>query len=110
MDKNIINSHDKFFKSLFSRKEEAREFIEKSLPQDLVGKLDLDSLELDKTEYIDDNLQQNFSDIVYDCNYGEKFKVKITLLFEHKSYPEKYPHLQILNLSLIHISEPTRPY
>jgi len=100
MDKNLINSHDRFFKELFSRKEEVREFVTKTFPIELVQKLDLKTLELDKTEYIDNNLKTSFSDIVYNCKYGKDTQVKISLLFEHKSYPESYPHFQLLGYML----------
>ncbi len=96
MDKNLVTSHDKFFKAIFSRKKEAKEFISKTLPKKLVQNLDLKTLELDNSEYIDKNLKSSFSDIVYNCTYGKDLKIKISILFEHKSYPEKYTHLQLL--------------
>jgi len=96
LDKNIINSHDRFFKQLFSKKEEASEFIAKTLPKEIVEKIDFQSLEIDKTEYIDSKLRTNFSDIVYNCKYGKATNIKVSLLFEHKSYPETFPHLQLL--------------
>ncbi len=83
MDKNLIYSHDKFFKELFSKREEVSEFVSKTLPKQLVEKLNLEKLELDKTEYIDKKLKTSFSDIVYNCVYGKDTKIKITLLFEH---------------------------
>jgi predicted transposase/invertase (TIGR01784 family) len=100
IDKNLINSHDRFFKQLFSGKEEVSEFVAKTFPPELVTNLDLKTLELDKTEYIDNNLKTSFSDIVYNCKYGKDTQVKISLLFEHKSYPESYPHFQLLGYML----------
>lgn len=57
MDKNLINSHDRFFKQLFSGKEEVSEFVAKTFPTELTQKLDLKTLELDKTEYVDKKLK-----------------------------------------------------
>ena len=96
MDKKIINIHDRFFKSLFSRKDEVKEFISKTLDVSVVERLNLNSLELDSTEYFDSELHSSYSDLVYNCKYGKNSTVKISMLFEHKSYPEKYPHLQLL--------------
>jgi predicted transposase YdaD len=62
--------------------------------------LDLETLKLDKTEYIDSKLRTSFSDVVYDCRYGEKGKVKISLLFEHKSKPERFPQLQLWDICI----------
>ncbi len=96
LDKTTISSHDRFFKELFSKKEEASEFIAKTLPKEIVEKIDFQSLEIDKTEYIDSKLRTNFSDVVYNCKYGSSTNIKVSLLFEHKSYPEMFPHLQLL--------------
>lgn len=100
MDKNLVNSHDRFFKELFSKKEEVSEFVSKTFPQELSDKLNLETLEIDKTEYVDNKLRTSFSDIVYNCKYGKDTIVKISFLFEHKSYPESYPHLQLLGYML----------
>jgi predicted transposase/invertase (TIGR01784 family) len=100
MDKNLVNSHDRFFKELFSKKEEVSEFIAKTFPKEIVEKIDLQSLELDKTEYVDSKLRTNYSDIVYNSKYGKHTNIKISLLFEHKSYPETFPHLQLLGYML----------
>jgi len=100
MKDKLINTHDKFFKELFSKKKEVTEFIEKTIPIAIVSKLDLNTLELDSTEYIDEQLKQNFSDIVYNCQYGKEATIKLSFLFEHKSYPEKHPHFQILDYML----------
>ncbi|MEA3494410.1 MAG: Rpn family recombination-promoting nuclease/putative transposase [Bacteroidota bacterium] len=100
MNNTVINTHDKFFKSLFSNKNGIKEFVSKTISFDIVKKLDLNTLELDKTEYLDKRLNSSFSDLVYNCKYGEKQNVKISLLFEHKSQPEKFPHFQILGYML----------
>jgi len=99
-DKNLINSHDRFFKELFSKKAEISEFIAKTFPIEISEKIDFQSLELDKTEYIDNKLKTNYSDIVYNCKFGNSINIKISLLFEHKSYPETYPHFQLLGYML----------
>ncbi len=104
MSTNITHSHDKFFKSLFSKKEAVAEVIEKILPSNISYPLDLDTLTLDNTEYVDQELKNTCSDVVYNCQYkqdnNETIDVKVSLLFEHKSYQEKYPHLQILRYYL----------
>ena len=100
MYKNLINLHDRFFKELFSKKEEVSEFVIKIFPQEIAENLNFETLELDKTEYVDSKLRTRFSDVVYNCKYGKETQVKISLLFEHKSYPESYPHLQLLGYML----------
>ncbi|PIE47817.1 MAG: hypothetical protein CSA42_01595, partial [Gammaproteobacteria bacterium] len=101
---NITHSHDKFFKTVFSKKEAVAEFIEKLLPKNISQPIDLDSLVLDSTEYTDEQLKTHCSDVVYNCDYiskdNQRIAIKISLLFEHKSYQEKYPHFQLMRYFL----------
>ncbi len=96
----IINPHDKFFKETFSKKEEARDLILHILPKQLSNRIDITSLELDKTSYVDEELKENFSDIVYNCRYNKTVDIKISFLIEHKSYRVDYPHIQLLKYLL----------
>lgn len=84
MKENLANPHDKFFKSIFTDKDSAREFLSKTIPDEIAKNLDIDSLKLDNTIYVDKNLDEYFADIVYNCNYHENSKkqqIKITILF-----------------------------
>ncbi len=94
----MSQEHDKYFKQIFSRKEEMTDLVVNGLPQ--VAKLiDIASLQLDTTEYVDKTLKKSYSDLVYNCKYKDK-NIKIALLFEHKSHPEIHPHLQLLGYML----------
>lgn len=95
-----INPHDRFFKETFSKKEEVQDLINNILPKQLINKLDFTSLQLDNTSYIDEELKENFSDLVYDCKYKGKKQIKISILLEHKSYTIDYPHIQLLKYLL----------
>ncbi len=90
-----INPHDKFFKEVFLRKEEVQNFIQNFLPEEIVKNIKFDTLKVDKDSYIDEELKENFADIVYTCLYGTT-EIKITLLFEHKSYQDDDINLQLL--------------
>jgi len=68
--------------------------------QHVAKHLKLNTLKLDKTTYIDENLQNTYSDLVYSCRYGEGQKLNVALLFEHKSYIPQHPHLQLLGYML----------
>lgn len=96
---NLASQHDKYFKEIFSRREEMSDFIINALPQ-VAKYLDINTLQLDTSQYIDKKLQVGYSDIVYSCIYKNKIKLKIALLFEHKSQTENYPHLQLLGYML----------
>ena len=93
------NIHDNFFKSLFSVKENLADLLHGSLPQDVLQGLKIESLEYDPTEYVDQELAPYFKDISCNMLYGET-NIKISLLYEHKSYPDKNIHLQLLRYIL----------
>ncbi len=96
----IPNTHDKYFKEVFSKKKEAIAFLKGSLSKELVEKLDFKTLKVVKTSYIDEDLKENFSDLVYSCMFNGTKEILITLLIEHKSRPVDYPHLQLLKYLL----------
>ena len=61
----IPNLHDRFFKEVLSRKEEARDFMLHYPPEEAVGLPDADSLELTKDSFVDKELQGRCSDLLY---------------------------------------------
>jgi len=93
------NPHDKFFKEIFSRKQEAQSFVKDFLPKQLVDKLNFEDFEIDSNSYIDETLHESFADIVYNCSYSKQ-KIKIALLFEHKTFQDKNIYLQLLRYML----------
>lgn len=91
----IQNVHDKFFKETFSRIDVAANFLEELLDEKFVKKLNLSTLSMDNNSFVDEELEEHFADILYTCEYGDKSKVRLALLYEHKSYKEDYPHWQL---------------
>jgi predicted transposase/invertase (TIGR01784 family) len=92
----IKQPHDKLFKQVFSEASNAVDFIRGIFPKELLSKLKLETIVLENSSYITKNLKESFSDLVYSVEYDNKKTIQISLLFEHKSYPEKYPHIQLL--------------
>ena len=91
----LNNPHDKFFKESFSRKEVARSFLREYLPERLYRQFDFKSLEILKDSFIDKELSEHFSDILYKIKIAGKISY-IYLLFEHKSYADNWYAFQIL--------------
>jgi predicted transposase/invertase (TIGR01784 family) len=92
---NITNPHDKFFRTSFSRLDVVRSFIEEVLPKQYRDRINLDSLRLSNSSFIDEELSEHLADLVYHAEYAGE-PAKISLLFEHKSYQEDFPELQLL--------------
>jgi predicted transposase/invertase (TIGR01784 family) len=96
----IQNPHDKFFKKVFSNKETATDYFKHYLPVEISSNIDFQTLMQDNNSYIDEELKEYFSDLIYRCRYRGKNNIDLVLLFEHKSYVPEYPHLQLLKYLL----------
>jgi len=99
MNELVHNPHDLFFKRIFSDIRIARDFLWNYLPQEAVEIVDLDYLTPEKSSYVDENLKESLSDMLY------KTKIKgqdgyIYILFEHKSYNDPRVLLQLLKYIL----------
>ena len=86
---------DNLFRETFSRRENASSFLETSLPRNLLEVIDLQSLEICKDSFIEKELEDYFSDMLYKVDFAGSPGF-IYVLFEHKSYDDKYLHLQLL--------------
>ena len=91
----LNNPHDRFFREAFSRKELAAGFVREYLPVKFAGLIDIGSLEIVKDSYVDKELRQHYSDIVYKVKIDGKPSY-LYLLFEHKSYVDPLVGFQLL--------------
>jgi predicted transposase YdaD len=78
----------------------ARDLIQTHLPPNLVQLLDLHSLELQKDSFIDEDLRQSFSDLLYSVRLAgandPPIEGQVYLLFEHKSQSDPMTCFQLL--------------
>ena len=84
----MINTpHDKLFKAVFSKPQNAREVLRTVLPPGLVRHLDFATLTPLPTTYIDKQFRTRFSDLLFaiQCDGHTAF---LYLLFEHQSSSE----------------------
>ena len=97
--------HNNFFQYALSHPAAARNLIEMHLPADLVQILDLDSLELQKDSFVDDELRDSYSDMLYSIRLsgqdlsgqdGEPVEGQVYLLLEHKSQSDPMTCFQML--------------
>ena len=79
---DISNPHDRFFREIFSRKEEARNFLLNFLPDDLIKILDMDSLEARKDSFVDGELKEHLSDLLYKAALKGGGDVYVYMLFD----------------------------
>ncbi len=92
----ISNPHDRFFREVFSRLEWSRDFIRTQLPLAIVETLALETLELRPGSFLDEELQQYFSDLLFRVKLQTGREAYVYVLLEHKSYVERFVALQLL--------------
>jgi predicted transposase/invertase (TIGR01784 family) len=96
---NTRNIHDAFARETLSYRENAVSFFRGILPEEVVNRLDFETLTEENTSYTDEDLSAYFSDVVYHCSYRGS-PLKLVLLLEHKSFVPEFPHRQILRYML----------
>lgn len=91
----IEQAHNKLFKETFGNIEIAKDFINAYLPTEIRDIVDVDTLKPLKDSFINKDLKEVFSDLLFrvDINKKEGF---IYFLFEHKSYRDKLAIFQLL--------------
>ncbi|MEY4927244.1 MAG: hypothetical protein RI894_1680, partial [Bacteroidota bacterium] len=94
-DELIHQPHDKFFRATFGDITVVRGHLQAFLPQEVSDLLDFDGLVRDNTSYVSEALKAHYSDVVWNLNYHDA-KIKIAVLFEHKTTSDKYIALQLL--------------
>jgi predicted transposase/invertase (TIGR01784 family) len=92
----VVNPHDKVFRQVYSNKENARSLLADKLPDKVLKLVDLDTLEISKDSFIEKELADYYSDILYRVMLKDGNQGFIYVLFEHKSYYDKFVHLQLL--------------
>ena len=91
----IQNPHDKFFKETFGKFEVAKDFLNNYLPQEIREIVNIDTLEPQKDSFVNEELQEGFSDMLFKSNINN-YEGYIYFLFEHKSYSSKDAAFQLL--------------
>jgi predicted transposase/invertase (TIGR01784 family) len=92
---DVTNPHYKLFRETWSNLENARGFLQHSLPGHVLGLMDLGSLEISKDSFVEKELSDYYSDMLYKVMLSGSPGF-VYVLFEHKSYYDKYVHLQLL--------------
>ncbi|WP_235153470.1 Rpn family recombination-promoting nuclease/putative transposase [Dyadobacter sp. CY345] len=96
MSNTHTSIHDNFIRAILSSKTIATEYFRNYLPESISSKLNFSTLTQIPDTYLSDQLKKSISDIVFSCEKNDTPDVvKICLLIEHKSYPDKYTPLQI---------------
>ena len=88
-------NHDILFKKTLQQKENAIDYLQNELPENILKELELSSLEIAKDSFIDQADNDIHSDILFKVMFRGK-PGYIYLLLEHKSYPDRFTAFQLL--------------
>lgn len=92
----IKNPHDAFFKQLLARPGVAQDFLENYLPEPIKTALDLNDIEPVAGSFIDEELQEHLSDLIFRVRLKGGTQAFIYVLFEHKSEADRWAAWQVL--------------
>ncbi|EBG0216008.1 Rpn family recombination-promoting nuclease/putative transposase, partial [Salmonella enterica subsp. enterica] len=91
--------HDATFRQFLTQPDIARDFMEIHLPADLRAICVLSTLKLESGSFVEDDLRQYFSDILYSLKTtaGDGY---IHVLIEHQSTPDKHMAFRLLRYAV----------
>ena len=91
----VQSPHDAFFKSVFSDPDNARSCCEQVLPPALLARLDLSDLELVPGSFVDPQLTELRTDLLFQAHHAEQ-PVLVYLLLEHQSTVDRRMPFRLL--------------
>ena len=80
--------HDSLAKKILSNPIAAREFLSHYLPASCKSLLDLDTIKIEKESYVEENLKQKFSDLVFSIRTKNNQKAFVYALIEAEVSPK----------------------
>ncbi len=95
----ISQPHDGIFKTLLSDITVVRDFLAAHLPPSLLAYCDLSTLQLESSAFIEEKMQQHFSDMVYSMR-AKRGRGYIYIILEHQSKGERMMPLRMLRYQL----------
>jgi len=91
--------HDATFRQFLTQPEIARDFMELHLPAELRALCDLSTLKLESGSFVEDDLRQYFSDVLYSLKTtaGDGY---VHVLIEHQSSPDRHMAFRLLRYAV----------
>ena len=95
----IPTPHDATFRQFLTHPDVARDFMELHLPAELRAICDLNTLKLESGSFVEDDLRQYFSDVLYSLKTtaGSGY---IHVLVEHQSTPDRHMAFRLIRYAV----------
>lgn len=97
---NTPTPHDATFRQFLTQPEVARDFMELHLPAELRAICDLDTLKLESGSFVEDNLRQYFSDVLYSLKTTAGDDGYVHVLIEHQSTPDQHMAFRLIRYAV----------
>ncbi|MBW5824456.1 Rpn family recombination-promoting nuclease/putative transposase [Yersinia kristensenii] len=91
--------HDATFRQFLTQPDIARDFMELHLPAELRAICDLSTLKLESGSFVEDDLRQYFSDVLYSVKTMEGDGY-VHVLIEHQSSPDKHMAFRLIRYAV----------
>ncbi len=93
---DLSHAHDRFFKTALARAEVAADFLAHYLPSAVSRELDLTSVQLHQGSFVDPDLREHMTDLLFCVQLRSGSDAHVYVLFEHKSAPDRLVALQLI--------------
>ncbi|NXZ89526.1 Rpn family recombination-promoting nuclease/putative transposase [Serratia fonticola] len=97
---NTPTPHDATFRQFLTQPEVARDFMELHLPAELRAICDLNTLKLESGSFVEDNLRQYFSDMLYSLKTTAGDDGYVHVLIEHQSTPDQHMAFRLIRYAV----------
>jgi predicted transposase/invertase (TIGR01784 family) len=97
--KSTTTPHDATFRQFLTQPDIARDFMEIHLPAELRAICDLSTLKLESGSFVEDDLRQYFSDVLYSLKTaaGDGY---VHVLIEHQSSPDRHMAFRLVRYAV----------
>lgn len=92
--------HDATFRQFLTQPEIARDFVDIHLPAELRAICDLTTLKLESGSFVEDDLRQYFSDVLYSLKTTSGEDGYVYVLLEAQSSPDKHMAFRLMRYSV----------
>ena len=96
LDAFVHQPHDKLFRWVFSDPAAAAGFLRAYLPRSVSGALQWSTVALQNTSFIDDELRNSESDLLFAIRRRSGRPAWLYVLLEHQSKPSRWMRLRLL--------------
>lgn len=97
--KTTPTPHDALFKQFLTHPETARDFLDVHLPPALHQACDLNTLRLESSSFIEEDLRAYYSDVLYSLKAGQGDGY-IYALIEHQSSPDRHMGFRLMRYAI----------